>query len=411
MLTIKDIENSNLLIYKFIRGSHAFGLNKENSDIDYGGVYLNNTDSILGFGDNFPDEVKDEKGDATYYSLKKFMHLLMNSNPNALEALFVPERCIIVCKPEMQDILKYRDSFISKDCFNSYLGYSLTQIKRARGLNKKCVNPITERKNILDFCYVFEGQGSIPLKEYLNKHHLEQRFCGLTNIPNMRDVYGLYYDYAANSNWYATHQELIDRCLYSEMDVDNYRKVCKMVDNNECFGYKGIVNPDDIEKSNEVRLSSIPKGEKPLTHMYFNKDAYTIHCKEYREYKIWEKERNPERFKENQGKTFDRKNVMHCVRLLHMGLEIAKTGKINVDRTNIDKDFLMNIRLGNTTYEEIISYIEEKREELEDAIKNSVVTREHADKDIADKILIKINFNIINNGYNWAEKEDNRRFI
>lgn len=397
--TVENIEKSGLLIYKYIRGSHAYGLNSKDSDIDYGGVYIEPAESFLGLGLDFPDEIRDKKGDTTYYSIKKFIRLLLKSNPTILESLFIPDRCVIIKKPAMESLLQNGDKFITKDCFGSFLGYSLSQIKKARGLNKKCVNPVTERKDVLDFCYVFEGQGSIPLKDYLDKHHLDQRFCGLANIPNMRDVYGLYYDYAANSNWYATHQELIDRCLYSEMGTDDYRKVCKMVDKGESFGYKGIVNPGETEKSNEVRLSSIPKGEKPLTHMYFNKDAYTIHCKEYREYKIWEKERNPERFKENQGKTFDRKNVMHCVRLLHMGIEIARTGKINIDRTNIDRDFLMNIRTGNTTYEEIISYIESKRSELESAIKESTLP-ECVDEDIiamANDTLKSINLQMMRN--------------
>ena len=133
----------------------------------------------------------------------------------------------------------------------------------------------------------------------------------------------------------------------------------------------------------------------PVTYMYFNKDAYTVHCREYREYKEWEKHRNPERYKENQEKTFDRKNVMHCVRLLHMGYEIAKTGKVNVDRTNIDREFLLDIRIGNTTYDEIITYIESAKDRLEEAIQNTVVTRKHADRQSANKILTDINTEIV----------------
>ena len=60
MLTIKEIEDSGLLIYKYIRGSHAYGLNMPTSDIDYGGIYLNTPESILGFDNDFPEEVKEE---------------------------------------------------------------------------------------------------------------------------------------------------------------------------------------------------------------------------------------------------------------------------------------------------------------------------------------------------------------
>lgn len=44
-----------------------------------------------------------------------------------------------------------------------------------------------------------------------------------------------------------------------------------------------------------------------------------------------------------------------------MGLEIAKTGQVNVDRTNIDRDFILDIRLGNSTYDELINYLDSKR--------------------------------------------------
>ena len=86
---------------------------------------------------------------------------------------------------------------------------------------------------------------------------------------------------------------------------------------------------------------------------------------------------------------------MHCVRLLHMGYEIATTGKVNVDRTNIDREFLLDIRIENTTYDEIITYIESAKDRLEEAIQNTVVTRKHADRQSANKILSDINIEIV----------------
>ena len=141
--------------------------------------------------------------------------------------------------------------------------------------------------------------------------------------------------------------------------------------------------------SNELRLSSVSKGEKPICYIYYNKDGYSQHCREYKEYKEWEEKRNPERYKENCGKQFDRKNVAHAVRLLHMGIEIAKGEGFNVDRTNIDRDFIMNIRLGNTSYEEIISYIEGKKDEMEILMKSSTLP-DKIDENFVNNILVDI---------------------
>ena len=78
-----------------------------------------------------------------------------------------------------------------------------------------------------------------------------------------------------------------------------------------------------------------------------------------------------------------------------MGYEIAKTGKVNVDRTNIDREFLLDIRMGNTTYEEIITYIESAKDKLEETIQNTVIIRKHADRQLANKILTDINTEIV----------------
>ncbi len=42
------------------------------------------------------------------------------------------------------------------------------QIRKARGLNKKMVNPQPEqRKHLREFCHVLEAQGSVPIGEWL----------------------------------------------------------------------------------------------------------------------------------------------------------------------------------------------------------------------------------------------------
>ena len=72
-----------------------------------------------------------------------------------------------------------------------------------------------------------------------------------------------------------------------------------------------------------------------------------------------------------------------------MGIEIAKGEGFNVDRTNIDRDFIMNIRLGNTSYEEIISYIEGKKDEMEILIKSSTLP-DKIDENFVNNLLVDI---------------------
>ena len=153
------------------------------------------------------------------------------------------------------------------------------------------------------------------------------------------------------------------------------------------IGYRGAM--DENNDTTQLRLSSVEKGIQPICIIQYNENGFKTHCRQYKEYQQWVRERNPQRYLENKDKEFDRKNMMHCVRLLTMGIEIAKTGKVNVDRTDIDRDFLLNIRLGNTTYDEIIKYAEAKQVELDEAMKTCTLP-DKTDIEKVKELLIDI---------------------
>ena len=50
------------------------------------------------------------------------------------------------------------------------------------------------------------------------------------------------------------------------------------------------------------------------------------------------------------------KHAAHLVRLMNMGAEILATGKVNVDRTEIDAELLRDIRNGAWKYEQVEEY-------------------------------------------------------
>ena len=154
-------------------------------------------------------------------------------------------------------------------CSKPFGNYAVEQIHKARGLNKKIVNPITERKWPLDFCYTFYKQGSSNIKRWLEYRGLEQRWCGLAGIPNMHDCYGVYYDWGShmagkNMDWGVLSH------AYADEDDPNHKFVCFFCgcfgikdiselkyryENCKPIGYRGIVDNDG--KSNSVRMSSV----------------------------------------------------------------------------------------------------------------------------------------------------------
>jgi uncharacterized protein len=343
-MTIENLRKNNLLLFEVISGSRAYGTHKETSDFDYRGVYVLPINNLLGF--NYIEQIADETNDSVYYEIGRFLELLGNQNPNIIELLHMPEENILYKHPLFDElILNYKNDFISKVCKNSFAGYASTQVKKARGLNKKIVNPIDkERKSVLDFCYAVDGHKSIPLKVFLDNSGYNQSKCGLVNVPNAKDVYALFYDH------------------YATKDDPN-------------FGYRGIVNDDDT--SNDVRLSSIPKSEKAVTTVIYNKDGYTKYCKDYRDYWEWVEKRNNDRYQTNQehGKGYDSKNMMHCIRLIRMAVEIAKEKSVIVKRPDVAE--LMLIRNGEMEYDLLLNEVDNTLNILDELYENS---------DLPDKI-------------------------
>ena len=407
------IRNEGRLLYEYIRGSHLYGLNVETSDIDTSGVYMCKPNELIGLGFDYKDQVSDSKHDNTWYEIGNYLKLLLKSNPTVMESLFVPKDKIIGdVHPLMQIILDNKNEFITKACFAPLFGYAREQIHKARGLNKKIVNPVKERLTPFDFIYTFYNQGSTKIRNWLDNRGLLQKYCGLVNIPNMHDVYGVYYDWGNFFNEENITFEALASVYTSkptqtlinlvEFIIDTYNLKCdcfgdedyestinnlrNWFNNQHPIGYRGMVSEE--KDSNELRLSSVSKGETPICYVTYNQTGYTKHCLDYKNYKDWEKNRNPIRYESNLNKNYDSKNMMHCTRLIHMGLELAKGEGFNIERT-WDREFLLNIRNHKIEYDELIDYIEQKHQEFNEAIKTSQI-KEKIDVDFVNSLLIEV---------------------
>lgn len=345
-MTIFELSQRNLLLLDCVSGSRAYGLNTPQSDTDLKGVFLLPRKEFYGL--EYTEQVNSEGNDEVYYELKRFVQLLTNSNPNILELLASPEDCIRFRHPIM-DMLK-PEMFLSKMCRQSFAGYAQTQIKKAKGLNKKVLNPMDkERKSVLDFCYVVQGQGFDTLANWLQSKGYLQEHCGLVRIDHMRGMYALFHNSQLKEGYLS-----------------------------------GILSGDT---ANDVSLSSVEKGIQPLAIMSFNKDDYSRYCKDYSDYWEWVDKRNEVRYENTlqHGKNYDAKNMMHTFRLLNMAEEIAREKKINVRRQ--DRDFLLNIRSGHYTYEDLVAMANEKMADIEDLYERADLPDE-PDVILAERLLV-----------------------
>jgi len=363
----KFIRENNLIIAEAVIGSHAFNLHNEKSDIDMYGIFYLHKDDFFSLHHRIEADFKDvvvkeqpEDNDITYMEIGKFIELLNANNPNVLE-LSVAIKKTMVDLPFQLDMSR----ILSRKCEKSFGDYAIAQIKKARGLNKKIVNPVgEERKTPLDFCSLMDGGKTLDLRKWLAKHTMDQKFCGVVNLANARDSYALYYDVVSD--------ELFSGKVPAQ-EVEQIKELRRSQGKPMGYGFKGI----ELEDSNEIRLSSVPKMESIpsgevmfLGNISYNKDGYIKHCKDYEQYWHWVKHRNPERYNNNLKQNYDTKNISHCVRLLSVAKEIGEGKGLILERTH-DRQFLMDIKYGLVEYEDAMAYAEKIMKDLPELYKNS----------------------------------------
>ena len=118
------------IVFLVIAGSHAYGLNTEESDLDIRGISMGTPDSILGM-ESF-DVFEDKKTDTVIYSMKRFVEFAMKGAPNVLEILFSNPENILYCDEKIgKMLLDNRDMFLSKRIYYSFKGYAKNALKDA----------------------------------------------------------------------------------------------------------------------------------------------------------------------------------------------------------------------------------------------------------------------------------------
>jgi hypothetical protein len=203
------------------------------------------------------------------------------------------------------------------------------------------------------------------------------------NIPNARDSYAVYFDTDANN-------------CFNERIPEDLREKAKAWRIEEGlpmgFGYKGLVKigeGQNVGESNQLRLSSIPKGETPICTISFNKDSYSTHCKDYVSYNEWLENRNESRYIQTtkEGQTVDAKNMMHCMRLIRMAKEIGRGEGIQVRRA--DREYLLSIRRGEVDLDSLIETAEAEIKDMDKIFEESDLP-DKIDTNLVNTLLIKI---------------------
>ena len=118
------------IILKAVCGSRAYGLDNEQSDTDYKGVFVTPTREILSI--NSPKDTYDGKdadgNDFCYYEVQKFIKLALGCNPTILEILFLTGYSKL--EPMSKMLVDNRHLFLSNIAREKYYGYAYSQMHK-----------------------------------------------------------------------------------------------------------------------------------------------------------------------------------------------------------------------------------------------------------------------------------------
>lgn len=340
-------------IFDCIVGSHAYGISRPESDYDKAGVMIPGKEFFLSFDkfeqfQGFPNE------DHTVYDIRKILLLIHDNNPNCMDLLWVPEHCVLVMTPYWEKVMEVRDWFVSKRCRYTFSGYAIAQLERIKTHRRFLLNPLKGKPNRTD--YGLPDVSMFPTAQIKAVIHAALDYIIEEERPNFIDeLDGIYGDYVV---------PLLARFVKPEerSTAMDWLQV----------GIKAQAN------------TFLALGNKYLKEEYYDiakkELEYYEATKEWERYVQWQKTRNKKRAEFELLYGYDTKHAAHLVRLMNMGAEILATGKVNVDRTNIDAELLRAIRNGAWTYDQVENYAEEMDEKLGELYKTSTLQK-HPQRD------------------------------
>jgi len=145
-----------------LTGSESYGCSTNSSDVDITGIVIPPKQYIVpqeygyiyGF-DTFPefnsyqkhhilDIDKKKEYDLTVFNIVNAFKLMASCNPNAVDILFVPRRCILYTTEIWENVIQNRKIFLSQEAVTKYRAYSFSQMKKLDRI------PIGKRKDLFD---------------------------------------------------------------------------------------------------------------------------------------------------------------------------------------------------------------------------------------------------------------------
>ena len=322
-----QLPNNFKLIFRCLTGSHLYGTNTPSSDIDERGVFIPDEKFFYGFL-NRVEQYEDKNNDITYFEIRKFMSLAMDNNPSLIELLFIPKDKWLQNSVDWLQIYNNRNLFVSKKAKYTFSGYAHSQFNKIKLHRNWLLNPPQKKPTREDF-------GLSPHKSDLSKDQIGA-FNVLVSLKleNIKDFHPL--------------KEQLDEI----QETYTFKDLCKQ-----------------FTKVDKDSLQTIIPISDQFVDILQKENAYSQAERHYNQYENWKKNRNPVRAKLEEKYGYDAKFAMHLVRLISECEELLTNGEITFPRP--DAEFLLEIRNGLYTYDELSNFLESYEEKFNELYEKS----------------------------------------
>lgn len=232
------------ILFETVFGSHIYGTNTPNSDMDYKGIFMQDVKEII-FGKKRDSEVsctKVKKGlgvrnskddiDREFKELRKFIFDALDGQTYAVDLLYSPRKLWTQTSPEWEYIVEHRDKFLSKKV-NAFIGYCNQQASKY-GLKGTRLGTVDQAIKILR-TYLptsrLEDNPDLPESEFL-KYQIYVHNRNNTKQPErMLNILGKFY----------SGRTMVKLVLTSlEKFFNDYGERAKMAAANESIDFKAV---------------------------------------------------------------------------------------------------------------------------------------------------------------------------
>ncbi|MCB9688454.1 MAG: nucleotidyltransferase domain-containing protein [Alphaproteobacteria bacterium] len=383
-----DLRERTLLLV--VGGSRAYGIHRATSDVDVKGVGVPPARYLHGFAHRFEqadgkDTIRDaftdlltdaderraaeEQGlEGTVFELRKFMSLAAEANPNILDVLFCRDEEVRLSSLAGRRLREQRDAFLSTKVRHTFSGYAMAQLKRIVGHRQWLLDPPKGPPSRAE--HGLPEQTLIPADQLAAataavRKQVDRWELDLSGVPA------------------ATVEHVKESVSRAVAEIGSALRL-------------------DEQDARWLAAARTIGLDDNLVEAMRREREYESAARRWRQYRDWKASRNAARAELEAKHGYDTKHGAHLVRLLRMGIEALRTGRVVVWRGAGgagDAEELLAIRAGAWSYDELMAWAQEAERELQEVGGSGVSPLPRApDREALDALCIELVETVLRDG-------------